>query len=50
MENIGQANVFHEFLDFLRFWAGPSRGQYVQGTLVLYQTIIKNNWQTLTKT
>ena len=30
MENIGQANVFHEFLDFPRFWAGPRRGQYVQ--------------------
>ena len=24
-ENIGQANVFHEFLDFPRFWAGPRR-------------------------
>ena len=23
MENIGQANVFHEFLDFPRFWACP---------------------------
>ena len=25
MENIGQANVFHEFLDFPRFLAGPRR-------------------------
>ena len=25
MENIGQANVFHEFLDCPRFLAGPRR-------------------------
>ena len=25
MENIGQANVFHEFLDFARFLADPRR-------------------------
>ena len=25
MAKIGQANVFHEFLDFSRLWAGPRR-------------------------
>ena len=25
MENIGQANVFHEFIEFHRFLAGPRR-------------------------
>ena len=25
MENIGQANVFHEFMNFPRFLAGPRR-------------------------
>ena len=30
MKNIGQANVFHDYLDVLRFWADPRRDQYVQ--------------------
>ena len=56
MENIGQANVFHEFLDFPRFPAGPRRfsgkpqihGKHWPGQCFPW-FFHRNSWKTLAR-